>query len=483
MKKLFSLVFTIATCFVACHHHPEMEAAELAQDSAPAKIGGKWQMSMETPHGTVKGPFQVQQDGSKLTATFDAEMFGTVSVTGTVDGNQVSFSLSVPNGPQSFGFSGTVDGSKMSGKTEMDGEWTATRETAQAAAAKTGPGAQTVPTAKPAPAAKTVLGTVTDFHVNSLEMGLKSDDGKTVWVKFDADTEVMLAAPGEKDLNHAQPARVSDIARDDRVMVSFVAGMPQARRIVVVAATAIARRNAAERLDWEKRGMTGIVASRDGDQITLETRTPQGAQRTTVAVTSKTAIRRYAPDSVKFAEAEPASLAQIAVGDQIRVRGDKSEDASRLTADSVVFGTFLTTLATVSEVNREKGELKILDLTSKKPMVVRLTADTRLKKMPDMHEMPTGHGEHQPANMAQMLQQLPAGAIDDLKAGSSVVVTSTRGARPDRVTGIMVIANVDAFLKMAQSEAEGASPMEALNRLHGGMLSGPGGVSLPAILQ
>ena len=47
----------------------------------------------------------------------------------------------------------------------------------------------------------------------------------------------------------------------------------------------------------------------------------------------------------------------------------------------------------------------------------------------------------------------------------------------------MVIANVDAFLKMAQSEADGASPMEALNRMHGGMLSGPGGVSLPAILQ
>jgi hypothetical protein len=47
----------------------------------------------------------------------------------------------------------------------------------------------------------------------------------------------------------------------------------------------------------------------------------------------------------------------------------------------------------------------------------------------------------------------------------------------------MVIANVDAILKMAQAQAEGASPMEALNRMHGGMLGGPGGLSLPAILQ
>jgi len=463
MKKLLSAVFTIATCFVSCHDHTGVHAAPL-QESGQAKIAGKWQMSMETPHGVVKGPFSVQQEGAKLTTTFEAEMFGTVPGTGTVDGNKVSFSLSIPNGPQ-FGFSGTVDGSKMSGKTEMDGTWSATRE-----------GGQTAPQ-------KNLLGTVTDFRVNALEMALKLDDGKTEWVKFSAATEVMLAAPGEKDLTHAQPARVADIARDDRVMVSFVDGMAEARRIVVVAATAIARRNAAERLDWEKRGMTGVVAARDEEQITLENRTPQGAQRITVAVTHKTAIRRYAPDSVKFADAEPAKISQIAVGDQIRVRGDKNEDGSRITADNVVFGTFLTTLGTVSEVNHEKGELKIVDLTSKKPMVVRLTADTRVKKMPEMRQMPAGHGESQAVNMAQVLQQLPAGSVDDLKAGTSVVVTSTRGAKPDRVTGIMVIANVDALIKMAQEQANGASPMEALNKMHGGMLSGPGGVSLPAILQ
>jgi hypothetical protein len=259
--------------------------------------------------------------------------------------------------------------------------------------------------------------------------------------------------------------------------------MPEARRIVVVAASAIARRNAAERVDWEKRGLSGIVAARDGDEIVLETRTPQGAQHTTVAVTSKTAIRRYAPDSVKFAEAKPAKLEQIAVGDQVRTRGDKSEDGSRLTADDVVFGTFLTTIGTVAEVDRERGEMKIVDLTSKKPLVVRLTADTRMKKMPDMREMASGHAGQAPANIAQMLQQLPAGGIDDLKTGASVVVTSTRGTHPGRVTGIMVIANVDGLLQMAESQAEGASPMEALNRLHGGMLGGPGGLSLPAILQ
>ena len=130
MKKLLSLVFTITSCFVACHDHPGMQAATSAQ------VAGKWQMTMESPHGVVKGPFKVEQDGGKLTISFDAEAFGKLSGTGSVDGNNVSFSLTVPNGPQGFGFSGTVDGSKMSGKTEMDGAWSATRDTAQAAAQK-----------------------------------------------------------------------------------------------------------------------------------------------------------------------------------------------------------------------------------------------------------------------------------------------------------------------------------------------------------
>lgn len=343
--------------------------------------------------------------------------------------------------------------------------------------------------AQPAPP-KPLLGTVTDFRVESLELGVKPDDGRTVWVKFGPETEVVMAAPGEIDLRRARPAQITDIAREDRVMVSFVAGMAEARRIVLISATAIARRDAAEQLDWEKRGISGVVASRDGDEIVLETRTPQGARHTTVVVTPKTAIRRYAPDSVKFTEAEPASLTQIAVGDQMRTRGDRNEDSSRLTADDVVFGTFLTTLGTIGEVDREAGEMRIVDLASNKSLIVRFCADTQIKKMPDLREMLFGHAKsgdpheaaHSPATMAQMLQQLPAGGIDDLKVGTSVVVTSTRGARADQVTGIMVIANVDAFIKMAQSQAEGASPMEALNRMHGGMLGGPGGLSLPAIV-
>ena len=380
MKKilLFAFVFALAAG---------------AQDSPAAKIAGKWQMSMETPHGVVKGPFDIGQDGAKLTVTLQTEMFGKLSGTGSVEGNKVSFHLSVPNGPQSFGFSGTVDGSKMSGTNEMGGAWSATRETAQAAR-------------------KPVLGTVTDFRVESLELGVKPGRrrhglGQVRRRYGRAAGRARCEGPGG-----AQPARITDIARGDRVLVSFVEGMPEARRIVVVSASDIARRNAAERLDWEKRGISGVVSGRDGDDIVVETRSPEGAQHTTVVVTAKTTVRRYAPDSVKFADAQPAPAAEIAVGDQLRARGDRSADGGRVTAQDVVFGEFLTTLGKVESVDRQEDVMRIVDLATKKPLVVRITADTQMKKLPDMRQEQAGHGGHgAPENLAKMLQQLPAGAL------------------------------------------------------------------------
>ena len=86
-------------------------------------------------------------------------------------------------------------------------------------------------------------------------------------------------------------------------MVSFVAGMPEARRIVLISSRDIAKRNEAEKLDWKTRGISGIATSQKGSEITVEIRTPQGAHTAIVTVTEKTKIRRYAPDSVKFSDA------------------------------------------------------------------------------------------------------------------------------------------------------------------------------------
>src|ERR1022692_1797423 len=363
-------------------------------------------------------------------------------------------------------------------------------------------GTGTAPRAAEAATPKAISGTVTDFKVNSLEIGVKADNGESVFFTIGPETEVVQIPPGERDLNKAKPAKVTDIGRGDRILVSFVTGLADARRIVWISATDIAARNAAERLDWQQRGISGIVASRDGNEITLEMRTPQGVETTMVTVTGKTVIRRYAPDSVSFTDALPSHIAEIAKGDQVRSRGARSEDGKKVAAEDVVFGTFLTKMGPITAVDPEARTIRIQDLATQKALTVRLTANSQLKMLPDMKAMfaamVTSGGPHNdPAaardagaappgfDIAKTIGQLPAGKIEDLKTGSTVIVTSTTGARSDEVTAILLIDNADGLIQMARMGAkggEGMSATEAISSLHGGMLAGPGGLSIPAII-
>src|SRR6266481_805171 len=206
---------------------------------------------------------------------------------------------------------------------------------------------------------KPILGTVTEFKVDSLELGVQPDNGAAVFLKFGPDTQVVRIPPGERGLEKAAPAKVSEIALGDRVMVSFADGMAEARRIVLISSNDIARRNAAERLDWQKRGISGVVAGKNGNEIALEIRTSNGAHAVTVAITGKTTVRRYAPDSVRFADAILSSASEIATGDQLRTRGEKSEDGTKVTAEDLVFGTFLTRLGLITAVDRDSRQIGI----------------------------------------------------------------------------------------------------------------------------
>lgn len=341
-------------------------------------------------------------------------------------------------------------------------------------------------------AQKPVMGTLTDFRAKSLEFVLRSDSGETVRFHVGPETAVVRVPPGEHDLTKAAPMAVTDLAIGDRLLLSFVAGMSEPRRIVRIPAGDIERRNEAETLDWQRRGISGIVAAKSADEVKLEQRTMQGSRTLTVAVTPKTVIRRYAPDSVKFSDAVPSGIAEIAIGDQLRARGDANAEGSRITADDIVFGTFLTSLGPITAIHREAGEVQIRDSQTNALLTIRITADSRLKKMPDMHEMfgammkggkPAAATE--PGGMAQMLDRLPAGTLDDLKVGSNIVVTATRGTRGDTVTAIMLVANIDGLIQMAQMQSgeKGLSPTQAISRMHHGMMEGPGGsLSLPALI-
>ncbi len=89
-------------------------------------VAGKWEMTMETPHGVAKGPLELKQEGVKLTAKWVSDQVGTLKGTGTIEGKAVSFTMDAPNG-QAFTFKGSLEPKKMGGTTEMGGAWSASR--------------------------------------------------------------------------------------------------------------------------------------------------------------------------------------------------------------------------------------------------------------------------------------------------------------------------------------------------------------------
>jgi hypothetical protein len=192
----------------------------------------------------------------------------------------------------------------------------------------------------------------------------------------------------------------------------------------------------------------------------VELRALGAPSKYTVTVNSKTSFKRYAPDSVRFADAKTSGIGELTVGDQIRARGQKSSDGLKVEADEVVFGTFLSKAGTISALSAATGEVTIKDLANKnKPLTVKLTADSQVKRMPDMAAL-QGAGRGGPGrgggpDIGQILDGLPKLSLGDLKQGEVVVVSAIGGAKPDQITAITFLANAETLVQLAMA-ARGA---------------------------
>ncbi|MEO8598167.1 MAG: hypothetical protein ABI759_32910 [Candidatus Solibacter sp.] len=130
MKMLLSVV-AVAGLSLSCdfhnHVHAMMAQEHGAPQSAAAAVSGQWKLSISTPHGPMKAAMQVKQDGTKITGKCEMDQMGTLAIDGTVDGKRVTFTLEIQGG-QKITFLGVVNGEKMTGTTDPEGgEWTASR--------------------------------------------------------------------------------------------------------------------------------------------------------------------------------------------------------------------------------------------------------------------------------------------------------------------------------------------------------------------
>src|SRR5690606_13109977 len=163
-----------------------------------------------------------------------------------------------------------------------------------------------------------------------------------------------------------------------------------ATRIIVMTRSELENKQASDPADWNRRGLFGVVTAVDASARTVTVNVRSGvpgqsaSRPVNVQLKESTVVRRYAPDSGNFSESQLSELTEVKVGDQLRARGEKSSDGTSLTAEEIISGLFHNIASTVISVDPQSQTLKVTDLDTKKPIVVKLNPDSVLKKMQPM---------------------------------------------------------------------------------------------------
>jgi len=349
--------------------------------------------------------------------------------------------------------------------------------------------------ADPGITATRVIGEVKGIDVAAKQLTVKTDAGSIVTVVLSDATTYSRIPPGETTMDKAVTITLADLGEGDRVMASGKTADDRrsipTRKLVVMTKTDIAKKQEHERMEWRQRGILGVISAvkPDTKEVTISTRNATGTQPVIIPISDKVDLRRYAPDSIKFSDAKRSDFTELKVGDQVRALGDKSTDGTRFTPERVVTGSFRTVAGTVTAIDAATGEIKINELEKKQPLTIVIKPDSVLRKFPaEFGAMMGGRGPgagggqggpgasgqrsgngQAPAaggasggagqgqgqgmragggNIADMLERLPMISTVDLKVGDTIIVSSTKGADPTRLTAITLVSGADRLLAM-----------------------------------
>ncbi|MGI9066196.1 MAG: hypothetical protein ACR2HX_07320 [Pyrinomonadaceae bacterium] len=352
------------------------------------------------------------------------------------------------------------------------------------------------------------IGEVKVIDSPAKQLIIKTDAGSLVTVALGDKTVFMRLAPGEKTLTNAAKIAFTEVGEGDRVWargkVADDHKSVPATALIVMNKVDIAKKQEQERAEWKRRGVLGIITAvkPETKEVTISSSSMAGKQSIVIPVSDKVEMRRYAPDSIKFADAKVATFDELKVGDQVRALGDRSADGTAFTAEKVVTGSFRMVSGVVTAVDAATGEVKITDVQTKQPLTIVVKQDAVLRRFPsEMGGMmmmgrggagangapggqtpSSGQGANRPqpgagpggpggggpgggggmraggggTNIQDLIERLPTIAVADVKVGDTIIVSSTKGADPTRLTAISLISGADTLLNMLAARQQQA---------------------------
>jgi hypothetical protein len=361
-----------------------------------------------------------------------------------------------------------------------------------------------------------VLGVVDKVDAAGKVLTVKPENGAPTTIKFDEKTSFLLLPAGEKDMKKATPSGAGDVATGDHVLARVLTADPTgkpARTIVIEKQSDLAKLNERQEEEW-KTATSGLITSIDpaAKQIKIMAKVAgsPAPKEVTVDIGGHVDYTHYNPATGKY---EPATLAAIKTGDQLRVLGDKNADSTVIKAVAVGSGSFKTIGVQVKTIDVAANQITGIETASKQPVVVALRADTSLKKFSDVAALmvarqlnPTyqqaggrgrrGGGEGQGApdgggaaaappsgagagggegggqgrgfggggargggrggrgmDIGKIIEQQPAIQLADLKPNDAIIVTGATGDSPSKITATALVAGVEPILRAAPSNA------------------------------
>jgi len=334
---------------------------------------------------------------------------------------------------------------------------------------------------------------------------ITTDSGAAAGVNVTPTTKIVRVEPGQTDLKNAVPLELKDLQVGDRVFIRWKASdtaQPiNAIGIIVMKRADVDAKQQHEREDWQKRSVGGLVTAVDPatKTITISVIAIGGKKSIIIDNTPKTVFRRYAPDSVKFDDAKVSSLDQIKPGDQLRALGTRNADGTAVDAEVVVSGSFRNIAGPILSVDPASNSITVTDLIAKKPVVVKISDQAQLRKLPpevaqriafrlkaaaggatQSGEAPAAPGSGPPngnpastspnapqggpagaarsgggqGDLQQILNRMPASTLADFQKGDVVMVVSTEGTDSGGVSAITVVGGVDPILAASPSASQ-----------------------------
>lgn len=364
-----------------------------------------------------------------------------------------------------------------------------------------------------------LIGEVTAVDAPAKSLTVRADTGETVNVSADEKTVVKRLPPGQTSLDQIPPGTFADVHVGDRVLAAGVGTSGGVARQLILTTRATAAAAAQGRDDG--RRLLGRVVSVDVSKrlIAVQTRGREGAAETVnVEASGAARVLHYAPDSSRVADAQPAALADIRAGDQLRATGERAPGGATFRAEEIIAGSFVRVAGQVVSVDAARNELTLKNEQTGQTFRVHLGQRTTLRRVTpefiktfeeraaqrrEQREARRAEGGAQPGDNngdtrggrrrgeggegaaregggregrggrargeggwrgggggfggggGQMFDNLPAITLAELKKGDGVMVTATPGADASTVTAVSIVSGDAEFLRRMQQRGEG----------------------------